>query len=192
MQYKLRSGALLQDVAAAPGMLRRGKLPLRPPRIEGVDEVRRIFEARLRAAQRRRAGADEARRMPTARLLPRLLDARHLARVSRRACTAIAARARHRHDRDRRLELLRRQLGARRPTICSAWRCRRATWRWPRRRASTKCSRPARPATAGSGGRRATRSPTSTAWPSRFPSCCDRPFANSVARAQHRRVPAAA
>ncbi len=48
MQYKLRSGALLQDVAVAPAMLRRGKLPLRPQRIAGVDEVKR-HHGRLRA-----------------------------------------------------------------------------------------------------------------------------------------------
>ena len=45
MDYKLRSGALLQDVAAAPGMLRRGKLPLAPPRIKGSADVRRIIAA---------------------------------------------------------------------------------------------------------------------------------------------------
>ena len=45
MQYKLRSGALLQDVAEAPGMLRRGKLPLRAQRIRGVGDVRRIMDA---------------------------------------------------------------------------------------------------------------------------------------------------
>ena len=45
MQYKLRSGALLQDVAVAPAMLRRGKLPLRAQRIAGVDEVKRIMAA---------------------------------------------------------------------------------------------------------------------------------------------------
>ena len=45
MQYKLRSGALLPDVAVAPAMLRRGKLPLRPQRIAGVAEVKRIMAA---------------------------------------------------------------------------------------------------------------------------------------------------
>jgi len=45
MQYKLRSGALLQDVAVAPAMLRRGKLPLRAQRIEGIDEVKRLMAA---------------------------------------------------------------------------------------------------------------------------------------------------
>jgi heterodisulfide reductase subunit C2 len=42
--YKLRSGALFADVATAPGMLVRGKLALAPRRIEGIDEVRRIFD----------------------------------------------------------------------------------------------------------------------------------------------------
>jgi heterodisulfide reductase subunit C len=45
MEYKLRTGALTQDALAAPSMLMRGKLRLAPRRIEGVDEVRRIFEA---------------------------------------------------------------------------------------------------------------------------------------------------
>jgi heterodisulfide reductase subunit C len=45
MGYKLRSGALLQDVAVAPAMLRRGKLPLRPRRIAGVGEVRTLMAA---------------------------------------------------------------------------------------------------------------------------------------------------
>ncbi len=45
MQYKLRSGALLQDVAVAPAMFRRGKLPLRPQRIAGVDEVKCLMAA---------------------------------------------------------------------------------------------------------------------------------------------------
>ncbi len=43
MEYKLRSGDLVSDVANAPAMLVRGKLPLRPSRIAGIDEVRRIF-----------------------------------------------------------------------------------------------------------------------------------------------------
>ena len=42
--YKLRSGAIFADVAAVPGMLARGKLALAPKRIEGIDEVRRIFD----------------------------------------------------------------------------------------------------------------------------------------------------
>jgi heterodisulfide reductase subunit C len=44
VQYKLRSRALLQDAANAPGMLRRGKLHALPERLEGIDEVRGIFE----------------------------------------------------------------------------------------------------------------------------------------------------
>jgi len=42
--YKLRSGALLADVGAMPAMLARGKLALVPRRIEGIREVRRIFD----------------------------------------------------------------------------------------------------------------------------------------------------
>ncbi len=66
MQYKLRSGALLQDVATAPAMLRRGKLPLRPERIAGAADVRRLMAAceRARTGAARglgRAGHDEGR-----------------------------------------------------------------------------------------------------------------------------------
>jgi heterodisulfide reductase subunit C2 len=43
--YKLRSGALFDDVFAAPGMMSRGKLKFFPHTIEGADDVRRIFEA---------------------------------------------------------------------------------------------------------------------------------------------------
>lgn len=46
MEYKLRTGHLLQDVLLGPAMLGRGKLDLRPPRHrEGIERV-------LRAAQR--------------------------------------------------------------------------------------------------------------------------------------------
>jgi heterodisulfide reductase subunit C len=44
MDYKLRSGDLMKDVTSAPGMLSRGKLSFRAERIEGVDEIKRIFE----------------------------------------------------------------------------------------------------------------------------------------------------
>jgi heterodisulfide reductase subunit C2 len=44
MEYKLRSGDLMKDVTNAPGMLSRGKLSFRAERIEGVDEIKRIFE----------------------------------------------------------------------------------------------------------------------------------------------------
>jgi heterodisulfide reductase subunit C2 len=44
MEYKLRSGDLMKDVTNAPGMLSRGKLSFRAERIEGVAEIRRIFE----------------------------------------------------------------------------------------------------------------------------------------------------
>jgi len=43
MDYKLHSGDLMKDVTAAPGMLSRGKLSFRAERIEGVDEIKRIF-----------------------------------------------------------------------------------------------------------------------------------------------------
>jgi heterodisulfide reductase subunit C len=44
MGFKLRSRAFMSDVENAPGMLTRGKLPLMPSRIQGVAEVRRIFD----------------------------------------------------------------------------------------------------------------------------------------------------
>ena len=44
VDYKLRSGDLMKDVTAAPGMLSRGKLSFRAERIEGVDQIKRIFE----------------------------------------------------------------------------------------------------------------------------------------------------
>lgn len=44
MEYKLRSGDLMKDVANAPAMLSRGKLSFRAERIDGVAEIRRIFE----------------------------------------------------------------------------------------------------------------------------------------------------
>lgn len=43
VQYKLRSGSLMQDAAAAAGMLSRGKLRARVKPIAGVGEVKRIF-----------------------------------------------------------------------------------------------------------------------------------------------------
>ena len=44
MDYKLRTGDLMKDVTNAPGMVSRGKLSLRPDRIRGIAEVKRIFE----------------------------------------------------------------------------------------------------------------------------------------------------
>ena len=44
LEYKLRSGALVQDAASTPGLITRGKLRCMPHRIEGRDEVARIFE----------------------------------------------------------------------------------------------------------------------------------------------------
>jgi heterodisulfide reductase subunit C2 len=45
MSYKMRSGALFADATAAPGMVMRGKLAMRPDRIKGLDEMKRIFAA---------------------------------------------------------------------------------------------------------------------------------------------------
>jgi len=45
VRFKLGGGPLFQDVLAAPGMLRRGKLGFRRRRIKGVEEIRRIFAA---------------------------------------------------------------------------------------------------------------------------------------------------
>jgi heterodisulfide reductase subunit C2 len=42
--YKLRSGALFDDVEAVPSMLSRGKLTFTPKEIEGIKALRRIFE----------------------------------------------------------------------------------------------------------------------------------------------------
>ena len=42
-QYKLKTLHLLQDVLSAPGLLMRGKLKLLPHKIEGQNEVERIF-----------------------------------------------------------------------------------------------------------------------------------------------------
>ena len=44
MDYKLRTGDLMKDVTNAPAMMSRGKLSLRAERIEGIDEIKRIFE----------------------------------------------------------------------------------------------------------------------------------------------------
>jgi heterodisulfide reductase subunit C len=44
MDYKLKTGDLMKDVTNAPGMFARGKLNLRADRIEGVNEIKRIFE----------------------------------------------------------------------------------------------------------------------------------------------------
>jgi hypothetical protein len=43
VSYKLRSGALMNDVANTPGLLSRGKMGLLPDKIKGTAEVKRIF-----------------------------------------------------------------------------------------------------------------------------------------------------
>ncbi|MBI5532433.1 MAG: 4Fe-4S dicluster domain-containing protein [Deltaproteobacteria bacterium] len=50
--YKMRSGALFDDVLNAPGMYFRGKLKLTPHTIDGVDDVRRIFDACMAEEER--------------------------------------------------------------------------------------------------------------------------------------------
>ncbi len=54
VSFKLRSGALFEDASSAPAMLRRGKLGLVPKGIEGIDEVRRIFEGCQTAEEEQR------------------------------------------------------------------------------------------------------------------------------------------
>lgn len=44
MEYKMRSGDLMKDVTNAAPMLTRGKLSLRPSRVKGIAEIKRIFE----------------------------------------------------------------------------------------------------------------------------------------------------
>jgi heterodisulfide reductase subunit C len=44
MDYKLKTGDLMKDVTNAPGMFARGKLNLRADKIDGVSEIKRIFE----------------------------------------------------------------------------------------------------------------------------------------------------
>lgn len=51
VEYKLRTGALLADVTAAPGTITRGKLALVPHAIAGVRDIRRIFAACQAAAE---------------------------------------------------------------------------------------------------------------------------------------------
>ncbi len=44
MDYKIKTGDLMKDVTNAPAMFARGKLNLRADRIDGVNEIKRIFE----------------------------------------------------------------------------------------------------------------------------------------------------
>ncbi len=53
--YKMRTGALLEDLLSTPAVLMRGKLALLPSDIKGREEVRRIFEACERAAAKKEA-----------------------------------------------------------------------------------------------------------------------------------------
>jgi heterodisulfide reductase subunit C len=60
LEYKLRSGKLLNDVFSTPGMISRGLLKFVPSPIKGVADVRRIFAACEREAARdlHASGAD--------------------------------------------------------------------------------------------------------------------------------------
>ena len=51
ISYKMQSGELFKDVTLAPSAFARNKFPLFPTNIEGVEEVRRIFEACRKEAQ---------------------------------------------------------------------------------------------------------------------------------------------
>jgi heterodisulfide reductase subunit C2 len=44
VDYKLHSGDLMKDVTNAPAMVTRGKLSIRPERIKGMEEIKRIFD----------------------------------------------------------------------------------------------------------------------------------------------------
>jgi hypothetical protein len=50
IRYKLKTGDLMQDAASTPALLARGKLKVKPPRIAGVADVRRIMAACSAAA----------------------------------------------------------------------------------------------------------------------------------------------
>jgi heterodisulfide reductase subunit B len=57
--YKLRTGHLLADAALAPGMLRRGKLPLSRPHAPRMERVRSAIEALRRGDAADAGRADE-------------------------------------------------------------------------------------------------------------------------------------
>ncbi len=42
--FNLRTGHLTKDMGKAPGMLRKGKLALLPPRIKGMDKIRKMIK----------------------------------------------------------------------------------------------------------------------------------------------------
>jgi heterodisulfide reductase subunit C len=49
--YKMRSGALFDDLFSAPGMMARGKLKFSPQKIKGTEQIRKIFDACLSAEE---------------------------------------------------------------------------------------------------------------------------------------------
>ena len=50
-EYKMRSGAFFQDVLSAPIMAKKGKIKLKPQKVDGVKEVRRIFQKCMNASK---------------------------------------------------------------------------------------------------------------------------------------------
>ena len=161
----------MKDVTNAPGMFARGKLSLRADRIEGVAEIKRIFEQVRGDAVSTVVEAPRPRtpRGADVRPSPTTPAARCTARrpSSTRACAPWSRRSASPSPRSPTGTAAARA-AATPPTTCSAWRCRRATSRSPRRRASTACWRPAPPATTAS-RRRASPSPKRTASPSACP-----------------------
>ena len=181
VSYKLRSGALMEDVTSAPGhaLARQARLAC-PTAIQGVDEMQadlREVRSDRRAASAIAEPEEEAPMTP--RLLPRLLAARHLARVRREP----ARRRRRRSARP-----------APRSTTGPAAAPAAATHRPPARRgaagaqpgarrgsrAPTTCWRPAPPASTAS-PRPGSRSPTTPASRSACPTSSAARSRNAVA-----------
>jgi len=50
-EYKMRSGSFFQDVLTAPTMAKKGKIKLKPQKVDGVKEVRRIFKKCMEASK---------------------------------------------------------------------------------------------------------------------------------------------
>jgi heterodisulfide reductase subunit C2 len=58
-QFNMRTGSLLQDAAAMPALLKRGKLSVTAPAIKNPSELRRLF-ANVEAAQRGKGKGDRS------------------------------------------------------------------------------------------------------------------------------------
>lgn len=48
VDYKMRTGTLLQDVLTAPGMFTRGKLAIFPEMIKGRNQIKSIFKKSMK------------------------------------------------------------------------------------------------------------------------------------------------